>query len=632
MSSQGSDSVNRDLNAIVVDHVTRTLWALPPAILLVVASLWNDLPRSWLLGWAALAGIDVVRTYLGTLDNKRRSASPQPDTAFVRRNTPHFASFGLVWGTLPLICRLQGTERSVWLSLIVVMAVLALIVFVTATSRPLFIVTLAALMSPAVFGMLIGEFPSGWLVALVSLLLGALSSLHNALHLALRQNLTVANDNRELADSLARTLGHHDPLTGLLNRDGLRSRVVQPMIGLNSNQHIVVGVGNVARLAAINELFGVANADQALKTIGNRIKAAAGTEHAVARGAGDEFVVVRAIGTDANADVAECRSVLIGATNEPIELDRQTMIASLSIATVVGQRDRLDELIAQASGIVREERVMRAKSTLTIDIPLDDRRTLLKEVRPALAAGEIVPWFQPIISCETSAIVGWEALVRWEHAEHGVLTPNRFLGLIAIDGLTTKMTDAVIVASARFARQLHDMFDSIEPVHINLSAIDIRRPDLPKFLRDVIATHGIGPTALAVELTEQDVLAFDLDLMENLWQLRDMGIGIAIDDFGTGYSSLSHLLDVPANTLKIDKRFVDGLPYDHASQTLVRAMIGLADNLGLQTVAEGVEEEAQTAFLRSSGCTALQGYSISRALSGPTAIVFAEHRRATPVK
>jgi diguanylate cyclase (GGDEF)-like protein len=615
------EHVRRDLARQMTAQVTRTHVPVLVAIVLVMLVLEPEVDGSAVRWWAVVAVADQVRAIVWNRVRRWRLDRPGGDPHFVALQVPHMLSFGLVWGALPLIAGEHGTERGMWLAIVIVLAATTLLLVVSSGSRVLFAAAMAGLVAMVLGGAVRGTLPDGVFVPLVLVYVGLALHLHGTLHRTVVSNVRSTYENGLMAAQLSRVLELQDPLTRLLNRTGLRAWL-QREISLQSDAaQVAVAVGNVERLSAINELFGVAHGDAVLETLGNRLQDAVDHGVAVARIAGDEFAVVGPV--EAEVGALTLRDHLLRSVIEPFEIDGQLVDVGLSTAVVVGRRDEFDQLLALASSKVRDERGLRAQSLIVASGPLDERKVMLDELREGMPLGHVGPWFQPLVGCHDHEIHGWEALARWDHPTRGVLSPGRFLGLVALGGLTATLTDLMLADSVRFARRLIDGgFDQAASVHVNMTAPEARRADVPDLIMQLLARHGVPSTALTIEITEQDVPRIDAVLLGNLQRLEDMGVRVAIDDFGTGYSSLSHLLDIRAQELKIDKRFVDGLPHDFASITLVRAILGLAGGLGLRTVAEGVEYGEQAEFLAANGCDDFQGFLAARAMRADDALAF----------
>ena len=245
---------------------------------------------------------------------------------------------------------------------------------------------------------------------------------------------------------------------------------------------------------------------------------------------------------------------------------------------------------------------------------------LLCALAAGLAAGDVAPWFQPIVDATSGRVAGWEALVRWRHPRLGVLAPDRFLPLAMLGGHAAALTDAVLDGALAFMTSLPAAQGG--RVHVNIDPSDLRCCEFPAHVLDRLRVPGVAAEALVHEITEQDVLAVDDVVLANLGALDTAGVEIAIDDFGTGYSSMSHLQSLPVRPLKIDRSFIAALDRPRASN-LVEGIIGLARGMRLGVVAEGVETADQATGLAAMGCGELQGFLFSPALPSDEAAAYA---------
>lgn len=622
-------SIEESTRGEMAAQLSNQLWLAHAAevvlVLLLLVALDSQVNGHAVRWWAVVALFDTGRGALANVVDTRRRGRPEPDRTYVRRNLPHWLLFGAVWGSLPVVVAPVGTTDAMWLSIVAVLAVATALVVIAAGSTIFFGAALVAMVSTMSIGFVQGSLPRGTFILLVIGFTGLVLKLHATLHKALMATVRAKLEQSALAEQLSRVLAAQDPLTELLNPNGLRTWVDEQLSYRTERIRLGVAVANVERLSAINELFGIVAGDRVLAALGRRLT---GLDHGVvaARLAGDEFALVALLSHD--VDVVALQDRLLHAVLEPFDVEGQPLDVSLRTAIAVGGPQDLDVLLARAAARVRDQRSVRTPSLNRATGPLDERRALLEELRAGITRGEIQPWFQPLVGCTDATIRGWEALVRWEHPTRGILAPGRFLGLAALGGLTAPLTDAVLVGSVRFARRLVDAgLPSAAKVHVNLTAPEARRADLPDLMARSVAEAGLPPGSLSTEITEQDVLHVDAALLDNLHRFEQLGIGTGIDDFGTGYSSLSHLLDLRAQELKVDKRFVDGLPQHVASATLVRAIFGVAGGLGLRTVAEGVQTASQARFLAANGCDQLQGHLIAPAMSAPEALAFAAHWR-----
>ena len=354
-----------------------------------------------------------------------------------------------------------------------------------------------------------------------------------------------------------------------------------------------------------------------------------GKNAAVVRISGDEFLIAQL--SNSTTDGLDLAATFDTVVSEPFVVDGQPIAISLCVAAVTGSPDRVDDLVVDASSKVRAARGRRSQSLSESMQPVKDRRNLIDQLAFGLRTGQVRPWFQPIVDAQSQRIKGWEALVRWEHPDRGVLGPDRFLDLASIAGLSSAITDCVLRYSIHFIKALEAAgLGGIAMVHVNVDATDLHREGFSDLVTKMLSDNLVGRGQIVLEVTEQSILHFDDDVAVNLLGLANSGVPLAVDDFGTGYSSLSHLLDLQAASIKIDRRFVAGLSDHFESRTLVRGVIGMATGLGLSTVAEGVETIAQAEILAQLGCDDLQGFLFSPALSHNKALLFAAQLATEP--
>jgi diguanylate cyclase (GGDEF)-like protein len=577
---------------------------------------------NWIWWWAAAALANAARWFFVNRADKRRLAEGLPPTESPLVTMAAGLYFGAMWASLVVIAEQGGTETDRAIAIVINLAALSMAAVVAASSRRTYFSVLVGSATVLVLNWATAEQVDLTFVALTLTYFAVAAQLHDTAQQMLQRTTTEMLRNQALADQLADALAHRDPLTGLMNRSGLATWVSGARFD-GSGERIAVAVGNVDRLSSVNELFGPRRGDQLLVALASRLEEANDGYTAVARVDGDEFAVVQLLDDETVPD--DARAVLDRVGADPFSIDGHTLTVSLTTALRVGRHGDLETLITSASAEVRSERAQRGPSLAANSGPLHEQRQLLDELRRGLADGAVQPWFQPIVDSGDRRIVGWEALARWDHPTLGVVMPLRFLGLIDLGHLGDEFTDAMLDRSLAFAASLA-AGGRIEAaaVQVNLSVPQARRQGLDTTIATMLELHGVTPSALTVEITEQDVPRLDDQLMGNLQAIEALGVGLAIDDFGTGYSSLSHLLDIRAGELKIDKRFVDALPDDRLSAALVRGVLGMANGMGISTVAEGVETEQQAEFLQRAGCQHLQGYLISPALRAHEAVEFLE--------
>ena len=294
------------------------------------------------------------------------------------------------------------------------------------------------------------------------------------------------------------------------------------------------------------------------------------------------------------------------------------------IGTAVVPRSR-ELLLEQLESLLRNADVAmyRAKeegrNSFRFYVPEMDTRMRARveiehDLRLALKHGELMLHYQPRVSLITGEVLGFEALVRWNHPREGLISPDRFIGVAEDTGLIMPLGDWVLQAACRQARQWQDTELPGMRMSVNLSARQFRDPDLVGRVERVLTETGLDPVFLELEITESTVMHDSEAAIGTLRALKKLGVTLSVDDFGTGYSSLSYLKLFPIDVLKIDRSFVCDVTTDPDDAAIVRAIVTLAHSLGLTVVAEGVEEVAQAAFLRHVKCNELQGYYFSRPL------------------
>jgi diguanylate cyclase (GGDEF)-like protein len=334
----------------------------------------------------------------------------------------------------------------------------------------------------------------------------------------------------------------------------------------------------------------------------------------VARFGGDEFVLaIRAESTNA---VEMLRERVRRDVARPISIRGQDVNFDIRTATAFEARPEvLDALLVSASNELMSAKRFADPETGGISVDaINERRRQLELLRAALSDGQIQPYFQPICSVD-GTITAVEALVRWVHPLRGVLGVGEILPLAQMAGLAEAVDDEVLERALQFAVRLANAGHPEIEVHVNIDPKVMSRPAFGATFLERCRRTGADPTHLVVEITETDLLSPGAASLANMQKLRFAGIHVSIDDFGTGYSSLAHLLELPIDGVKIDRRFVAGIDVDPAATNLTTAILGLSDNLKLSCVAEGVEQPYQRERLAELGCSAFQGWLYSPAVA-----------------
>jgi diguanylate cyclase len=335
----------------------------------------------------------------------------------------------------------------------------------------------------------------------------------------------------------------------------------------------------------------------------------------VARLGGDEFaVLLTADGTLEGA--TRVAADIATALEQPFHLGGISLQVNASVGIAVYPEHAVDSETLARRADVAMYTAKRSGGGSAVYSPEHDqssvrRLSLLGELRRAIADDELVLHFQPSIDLRTGDICGAEALVRWEHPTHGLTPPTEFIELAEVSGLIQPLTRWVLERSVRQICSWRDEGVHL-PVAVNLSVRNLYDLELAPWLNSLLLDHGVEASMLTLEITESELMDDPLYAMEVLGKLKALGLSTSIDDFGTGYSSLAYLKNLPIDELKIDRSFVGSMVTDESDLTIVRSTIDLSHNLGLDVVAEGVEDGATLARLAELGCDRAQGYYLSR--------------------
>ncbi len=434
--------------------------------------------------------------------------------------------------------------------------------------------------------------------------------------------IAIFNDITEHKNSRAKIdfLAHHDSLTGLPNRTLLNDRI-EMAINVASHEQKKLGVLfiDLDRFKNINDSLGHLVGDQILKETANRLSAVIRSGDTVSRLGGDEFVVLFPTVTD-ERNLAELTLKLSVALQEAYLVDGMVLhiTPSIGIAIYPDDGETFDALIknADAAMYLAKERGRNNYQFYTpaLNARTLDRLKLEGGLRKALELGHFELHYQPLIVGGDGSIRGAEALIRWRHPERGLIPPIDFIPLAEETGLIIPIGEWVLAEAARQVKQWHQQGYTELVVSVNISALQFKQPEFLERVDAILKSVGVEPKSVELELTES-ILMGDMDAsIQILQRFCDRGYRMAIDDFGTGFSSLSYLRHLPIHFLKIDQSFVRDMLTESASLAIVDSIIGLAHALGKETIAEGVETEAEYSLLMQHGCRLMQGYYFSKPL------------------
>ncbi len=407
----------------------------------------------------------------------------------------------------------------------------------------------------------------------------------------------------------------HDDLTGLPNRTHFARLADSALHDAAAHEGTVAMVVlDLDRFKEINDTLGHHQGDELLRMVAERLATALRPEEAAARFGGDEFAVVSPL--RGPGDVAALAERLVGAFRTPFALDdlRLGVELSLGVALWPDHGTDVDELLRRADVALYQAKEA-PMDVIVYDAALDassvDRLQLLGELRHGIERGELRLAYMPKVALDSGEVVGMEALVRWAHPQRGELPPEAFVPHAERTGLIGALSHEVLdLALAQAAAWKADA----RPVRVavNLSARNLLDRGLPDTVAEALHRHGLGAGALELEITESTIMADPARALVVLAELGLMGVHLTIDDFGTGYSSLAYLKQLPVTTLKIDRSFVTRMLQDDQDALIVQSTIELAHNLGLDVVAEGIEDRATRDALAALGCGAGQGYLFGR--------------------
>ena len=419
-----------------------------------------------------------------------------------------------------------------------------------------------------------------------------------------------------------------DELTGLRNRRAFLEELTARVAAAGDDPFAVLML-DLDRFKELNDTMGHRMGDRLLVEIAERMTSFLRPTDAAARLGGDEFAVV-CPGADADGGARVARR-LQEALLAPFSVDDILIHADASIGIAAYPRHGADaELLLQRADVAMYQAKDGRTGYEVYDCERDDhsrdRLRLAGELRRALLAGEqVVLHYQPQLDVRTGAVVSVEGLVRWEHPERGLLPPGAFLGTAESGGLMRHLTRYVLYCAVRQAAAWREQGYDL-PIAVNLSAPDLGDATLADEVGELLAEHELDGAALKLELTERDVLRHPERAVQTMHELRALGCTLALDDFGTGYSSMETLKRVPVDELKIDRSFVMNLEQDADDLAIVRATAGLARDMRLAVVAEGVETARALAQIGELGCQNAQGYFISRPLPAADLLAWLEQR------
>jgi diguanylate cyclase (GGDEF)-like protein len=438
---------------------------------------------------------------------------------------------------------------------------------------------------------------------------------------------------RTRAEEQIRHLAHYDALTDLPNRALFHERLRQELAQIVHGEQMAVLYIDIDEFKSVNDSLGHMIGDELLKSVATRLGRCVGGADFVARLGGDEFAIVQTAVKNP-AEVADLATRVLDAIRAPYEcLGHQVASdASIGIALAPQHGADLDQILKNADLAMYAAKSAGRRTWRffepTMDAQVKARRVLETDLRKAVADGALEVYYQPCVSLQSNTITGCEALVRWRHAERGMISPAEFIPIAEETGLINELGEWVLAAACAEAATWPDDVK----LAVNVSPVQFRSGTLALKIVAALAASGLQANRLELEITEAVLIRDDDAALEILHQLRGIGVRIALDDFGTGYSSLSYLQRFPFDKIKIDRCFVNDIA-EPGGSSIVQAVVNIAAARHMTTTAEGVETQRQLELLRALGCTEMQGYLFSppRPAAEARQILFAHRSRPTAV-
>jgi len=425
---------------------------------------------------------------------------------------------------------------------------------------------------------------------------------------------------RKRAEAEIKKLAYYDTLTGLPNRVLFSDRLKQAIaMAERDEKGLALLYLDLDQFKYVNDTLGHAYGDRLLKISADRIQGCLRSSDTVARIGGDEFVIILPLLSESD-DVPKVADKILESLRKPVQFENNTIYTSASIGIALHPKNgaTVDELLKNAD-IAMYQAKEKGRNNYQFHSEKVNEQALARQViesslRQAVARNEFFLVYQPLFDIASRAIIGFEALLRWRHPQHGDMLPPQFIDVAEETGMIVAIGEWVLRTACRQARQWHDGGSDGLRIAVNVSACQFRHDRFLDIVGSALEDSNLPPGCLELDLNESTIMERGEKNKHVLEKLKEMGVSLAIDDFGTGYSSLSYLKHFPIDRLKIDGAFVRDIIPGGENATIAEAIILMAHSLKLNVVAEGVEQEKQYSFLHSSNCDELQGFLMSHPL------------------
>ena len=420
----------------------------------------------------------------------------------------------------------------------------------------------------------------------------------------------------KLAKNKAQYLGRHDSLTGSLNREQVLEKMPELMrTASKNNKQLCIFLLDIKRFKFVNDTYGLKTGDYILGEIARRLRDSLFQPQIVGRLSGDSFVYVFEF--EHRQQIPRALNHLHELIARPYQYDGQDIMLQCSVGySFYPEHGDSAETLLQLSNLAlfHAESRNEASKQYSDDMQVQGRHLLAveKAIKLAMERDEFELYFQPQLNLLTNKLEGVEALIRWNHPDDGLLTPNQFLPDVDALALNSAFDNYVLDKACRAIARWHQTYRRWVTVAVNITAVEFQDPKLVPRIQALLLRYDVPPNYLELEITENVVMTDLQSAMDTIVELQTMGIKVSIDDFGTGYSSLAYLRNLPIDKIKIDRSFVKDMAENDSDLTIVKSMVRLSHGLGKRVLAEGVESETQLNILRNLECDAVQGYFISK--------------------
>ena len=628
-----SCSSGQDRHRLEAELTHCVYWSIPlsllvvlicsSALLLILAE--TGLDATTLVGWYLAVLIMMLLRWQGYRRYTQAMVVSVPAGDWARYALIGAVVSGIVWGALPLLLWPAAQPQQQAAEMVVLAGISAGGAVTLAPLLPAALAFLWLALPPLVARLLFeGDTVSLYLAGLSVVYLLAMSAATRRMNILVETAFTTRYQ-REQAEAQVKQQAFFDALTGLANRRMLHERLQEEHARARRHgQRLAVHFLDLDNFKTINDSLGHQVGDLLLKEVARRLQGRVREEDLVARLGGDEFVIVQGVPEQAQ-DQAQCDIERLAqdvrrlvATPYRIQGHELHLSTSIGIAVFPDDGDSVEELMQHADAAMYKAKDA-GRDAVRFFLPDMQaaalrRLDLVKALRAAIREDRLEVHYQPQVDL-AGRVVGLEALVRWTHPEHGPVSPGEFVPVAEESGLIFELHDWIQKQVCCDIRRLQDQLGAAHcpVVSLNLSPLEFRRVGLVERLQETVRSCGIAPALLRLEITEGAAMENIEQVIPRMEAIRLLGIGFSIDDFGTGYSSLAYLKRLPVDSLKIDRSFVLGVLYDPSDAVLVETIINMAHNLGIATVAEGVEDEATRGFLAKRGCDYFQGWHFGRA-------------------